>query len=109
MIRAAAEPIAIIGLGLRFPGARGPDEFWRMLREGRSGISEVPAHRAELGFNIDEIYDPRPGTPGKISSKLGGFLADAADLRLRKAGWRPRRSAGAGDRCRPNRQCPQKR
>ncbi|HEY8120861.1 MAG TPA: beta-ketoacyl synthase N-terminal-like domain-containing protein [Myxococcota bacterium] len=70
-----AEPIAIIGIGLRFPGGvRGPEEFWRMLREGRSGISEPPAHRVELGFNIDEIYDPRPGTPGKISSKLAGFL-----------------------------------
>ena len=74
MIRPAAEPIAIIGIGLRFPGARGPSEFWRMLREGRSGISEPPAHRVELGFNIDEIYDPRPGTPGKISSKRAGFL-----------------------------------
>jgi acyl transferase domain-containing protein/acyl carrier protein len=69
------EPIAIIGIGLRFPGgARGPDQFWRMLREGRSGISEPPQHRVELGFNIDDIYDPRPGTPGKISSKLAGFL-----------------------------------
>jgi len=75
LIRSVAEPIAIIGIGLRFPGgARGPDAFWRMLREGRSGISEPPAHRVELGFNIDEIYDPRPGTPGKISSKLAGFL-----------------------------------
>ncbi|HEU4430073.1 MAG TPA: polyketide synthase, partial [Myxococcota bacterium] len=75
MIRAAAEPIAIIGIGLRFPGGtRGPDAFWQMLREGRSGISEPPAHRVELGFNIDEIFDPRPGTPGKISSKLAGFL-----------------------------------
>jgi acyl transferase domain-containing protein/acyl carrier protein len=75
LIRRAAEPIAIIGIGLRFPGgARGPDAFWQMLREGRSGISEPPAHRVELGFNIDEIYDPRPGAPGRISSKLAGFL-----------------------------------
>ncbi len=74
MIRGRAEPIAIIGIGCRFPGARGPDELWRMLREGRHGIREVPPHRVELGFNIDEIYDPRPGTPGKISSKMAGFL-----------------------------------
>ena len=69
MIPRVAEPIAIIGIGLRFPGGvRGPEQFWSMLRDGRSGISEPPAHRIELGFNIDEIYDPRPGTPGKISS-----------------------------------------
>jgi len=75
LIPRAPEPIAIIGIGLRFPGgARGPEQFWRMLREGRSGISEPPQHRVELGFNIDDIYDPRPGTPGKISSKLAGFL-----------------------------------
>jgi acyl transferase domain-containing protein/acyl carrier protein len=75
LIARAAEPIAIVGIGLRFPGgARGHEAFWQMLREGRSGISEPPAHRIELGFNLDEIYDPRPGTPGKISSKLAGFL-----------------------------------
>ena len=75
MIARVAEPIAIIGMGLRFPGGtRGPEAFWQMLREGRSGITEPPAHRVELGFNIDEIYDPRPGTPGKISSKLAGFI-----------------------------------
>jgi acyl transferase domain-containing protein len=75
LIPRAAEPIAIIGMGMRFPGSeRGPETFWRMLREGRSGISEPPAHRVLLGFNIDEIYDPRPGTPGKISSKLAGFI-----------------------------------
>ena len=74
MIRGPVEPIAIVGIGCRFPGARGPAEFWRMLREGRDGIRDVPAHRIELGFNIDEIYDPRPGTPGKISSRRAGFL-----------------------------------
>ena len=42
----ADEPIAVIGLGCRFPGeVSGPDAFWRFLSEGRSSITEVPADR----------------------------------------------------------------
>ena len=64
MIRGPVAPIAIVGIGCRFPGARGPRELWRLLREGRNAVREVPEHRAELGFNIDEIL---PGTPGRGS------------------------------------------
>ncbi|ORA72925.1 polyketide synthase [Mycobacterium heidelbergense] len=40
------EPIAVIGLGCRFPGeVSGPDAFWRFLCEGRSSITQVPADR----------------------------------------------------------------
>jgi len=56
------EPIALIGIGCRFPGANGPEGFWRLLREGVDAIREVPADR----FDIDAVYDPRPGTPGKM-------------------------------------------
>ena len=64
------EPIAIIGVGCRFPGANGPDELWQLLREGVDAISNVPSDR----FDLDSVYDPRPGTPGKIISRAGGFL-----------------------------------
>ena len=39
------EPIAIVGIGCRFPGASSPDEFWRLLVEGTDAISDVPADR----------------------------------------------------------------
>lgn len=64
------DPIAIIGIGCRFPKADNPQEFWKLLREGRNAIREVPAER----WNIDDIYDPEPVQPGKTVSRWGGFL-----------------------------------
>jgi polyketide synthase 12/myxalamid-type polyketide synthase MxaB/epothilone polyketide synthase D len=69
-----ADPIAIVGIGCRFPGADGPAEFWKLIRDGGFAVREVPEHRVELGFNIHDVYDPRPGTPGKIGSPRYGFL-----------------------------------
>ncbi|HUL78058.1 MAG TPA: type I polyketide synthase, partial [Vicinamibacteria bacterium] len=69
--RPLREPIAVIGLGCRFPrGANDPDGFWRNLREGVDGITEVPRER----WDVDEIYDPEPGKPGKVYTRHGGFL-----------------------------------
>lgn len=67
---APKQPIAIVGMGCRFPGANGPEAFWKLLTEAGDGIGEVPDDR----FDIDTVYDPSPGAPGKISSRLGGFL-----------------------------------
>src|SRR5437588_3435052 len=64
------EPIAIVGIGCRFPGANDPEAFWRLLRDGRDAITEVPADR----WDISAYYDPHPGTPGKMSTRWGGFL-----------------------------------
>ena len=67
---ATTEPIAIIGIGCRFPGAHGPQAFLELLREGVDAITEVPAER----FNLRAFYDPDPATPGKINTRWGGFL-----------------------------------
>jgi malonyl CoA-acyl carrier protein transacylase len=64
------EAIAIIGMGCRFPGAPNPEAFWQLLQNGTDAISEVPKER----WNIDEYYDPEPGTVGKMSTRWGGFL-----------------------------------
>jgi acyl carrier protein len=40
--KAEREPIAIVGLGCRFPGAQNPEEFWRLLHAGGDAITEVP-------------------------------------------------------------------
>ena len=64
------EPIAIVGIGCRFPGANGPKAFWRLLRDGVDAITEVPADR----FDLDSIYDPTSTIPGTLCSRFGGFL-----------------------------------
>jgi acyl transferase domain-containing protein/acyl-CoA synthetase (AMP-forming)/AMP-acid ligase II/acyl carrier protein len=64
------EPIAIIGLGCRFPGADDPKAFWKLVHDGVDAISEVPARRWKIG----EFYDPDPMVPGKINTRWGGFL-----------------------------------
>ncbi len=67
---AAGEPIAIIGMACRLPGAANTEEFWDLLAHGREAISPVPADR----WNIDEFYDADPAVPGKINVRSGGFL-----------------------------------
>jgi malonyl CoA-acyl carrier protein transacylase len=64
------ESIAIIGMGFRFPGANNPESFWNLLREGVDAITEIPSER----WNIDQFYDPKPATPGKMITRHGGFL-----------------------------------
>src|SRR5437016_5545823 len=65
------EPIAIIGIGCRFPGqSDNPQAFWQLLLERGDAISEVPADR----WDVDAFYDPDPAARGKISSRWGGFL-----------------------------------
>ncbi|BBZ66357.1 putative polyketide synthase [Mycolicibacterium insubricum] len=64
------EPIAIVGLSCRFPGAPNPEAFWELLSGGVDAIREVPEDR----FDIDEFYDPDPETPGKTYTRFGGFL-----------------------------------
>jgi len=51
---AVREPIAIVGLGCRFPQSDGPEAFWRLLSEGRDAIREVPAER----WDLEHLYDP---------------------------------------------------
>jgi amino acid adenylation domain-containing protein len=65
----ADDPIAIVGIGCRFPGARGPEAFWRLLRDGVDAVGEVPAGRWER-----DLFDPLPGQPGKLYTTRGGFL-----------------------------------
>ena len=64
------EPIAIVAVSCRFPGAPDPEAFWEVLSGGVDAIREVPEDR----FDIDEFYDPDPDTPGKTYTRFGGFL-----------------------------------
>ena len=67
------EPIAVVGIGLRFPGSDSPETFWDQIVTGRSGICEVPADRWE---NVDFYYNPDPKVPDRTYAKIGGFIRD---------------------------------
>jgi myxalamid-type polyketide synthase MxaC len=66
----APEPIAIVGMGCRFPGAESPEAFWRLLEERGDAIREAPADR----WDGHGLYDPNPDASGKIATRWGGFL-----------------------------------
>ena len=68
--RDAREPIAVVGMGCRFPGAPDTDAYWRLLHGGVDAISETPRDR----WDVDALYDPDPEAPGRIATRWGGFL-----------------------------------
>jgi acyl transferase domain-containing protein/acyl-CoA synthetase (AMP-forming)/AMP-acid ligase II/NADPH:quinone reductase-like Zn-dependent oxidoreductase/acyl carrier protein len=84
--RAPAEPIAIIGIACRFPGAPSPDAFWRLLCDGGDAIAEVPPDR----WDVREYYDPDPARPGKMTTRWGGFLEHVDQFDARFFGIAPR-------------------
>jgi amino acid adenylation domain-containing protein len=85
--RREIEPIAVVGIGCRFPGGAGsPDQFWDLLREGRDAVREVPADR----WNIDAFFDPDPDRPARMSVRSGGFLDEIAGFDAPFFGISPR-------------------
>jgi phthiocerol/phenolphthiocerol synthesis type-I polyketide synthase C len=84
-----AAPIAVVGIGCRFPGAYGPEEFWALLRDGRDAVTEVSPDR----FNVAAVYDPRPATPGRIPTRAGGFLDRIDEFDAAFFGIAPREAA----------------
>lgn len=74
--QSSTEPIAVVGMGCRFPGGvNNPEQFWELLRDGRSGIGRVPAER----WDADAFFTDDHTVPGTICSRDGGFLS----------GWQP--------------------
>jgi polyene macrolide polyketide synthase len=83
----AAEPIAIVGMSCRYPGAGSPEELWRLLAAGDEGIVPFPDDR---GWDVGRLYDPNPDHPGTSYVREGGFLADAAEFDAEFFGISPR-------------------
>ena len=113
----ARDPIAIVGIGSRFPGGVDSPATLGTCCTRHNVVGDIPPQR----FDARRLYDPRPGTPGRIMSRRGGFLdgierfdpaafgispreaetmgppaapaprSDLASLRRRRhTGWRPR-------------------
>ncbi|BAU44212.1 type I polyketide synthase [Leptolyngbya sp. O-77] len=70
------QPIAIVGMGCRFPGADTPDDFWALLHAGKDAITEIPGDR----WNLDQYYSPDPSVPGKMYTRHGGFVPHLYDF-----------------------------
>lgn len=65
------EPVAIIGIGCRFPGSiDGPDTFWKALTQEVDAISVVPNDR----WSKQKYYSENTNKPSKTVTKWGGFL-----------------------------------
>ncbi|MFF5538292.1 type I polyketide synthase [Streptomyces cinerochromogenes] len=80
------EPIAIVGMGCRFPGGvRSPEDLWHLVADGRHGLSAFPADR---GWPDVALRDPE--NPDVRYAKVGGFLHDAAGFDAEFFGISPR-------------------
>ena len=87
---ARTEPLAIIGVGCRFPGGSvDPERFWRLLRDGVDAVSEVPRDR----WDVDAVYDRDPDAPGKASTRWGAFIDDVDRFDAAFFGIAPREAA----------------
>jgi acyl transferase domain-containing protein/NADPH:quinone reductase-like Zn-dependent oxidoreductase/acyl carrier protein len=89
MKQSDSEPLAIVGIGCRFPGAHGPEALWECLREGRDLITEMPRDR----FPVDALHDARPATSGKMVTRNGGFLDNIEKFDCSFFGIAPREAA----------------
>lgn len=83
------EPIAIVGMSCRFPGAPNIRAFWDLLTRGGDAITEVPPDR----YDISKYYDPKPATRGKVMSRYGGFLDHVDQFDAAFFGISPREAA----------------
>jgi acyl transferase domain-containing protein/SAM-dependent methyltransferase len=84
------EPIAIVGMGMRFPGGvRDAESYAELLWSGRDAVTEIPPQR----WSLDALYANDPDQPGKMTTRHGAFLADVDQFDAEFFGISPREAA----------------
>lgn len=82
------EPIAVLGVGCRFPGGvASPEDLWDLVSAQRDAISEFPTDR---GWDLDVLFAPDPDAPGATYVRGGGFVDAVGDFDASFFGVGPR-------------------
>ncbi|MFF7077670.1 type I polyketide synthase, partial [Streptomyces lavendulae] len=82
------EPVAIVAMSCRLPGGIDtPEALWHLLTEGGDAVSALPADR---GWDVEGLYDPEPGRPGRYYQREAALLHGAADFDPEFFGISPR-------------------
>ncbi|OBT55672.1 PKS-like protein [Pseudogymnoascus sp. 24MN13] len=80
------EPIAVVGIGCRYPGGiSSATEFWEALRNGSTMMSDIPPDR----FDHHSFHDPNGRSHGRIQNTKGGFISDIGTFDAEFFGYFP--------------------
>ena len=78
-MQGCGEPVAVVGMGCRFPGGVGsPEDLWELVVAGGDAVSEFPGDR---GWDVEGLFDPDPDAAGTSYTRGVGFWMDAAEFR----------------------------